>query len=59
MRKSLAAALVVLTTGLAAAQGLHAAPADSQAAGTGPDFARCAKCVKPTRPVTSPTSRSG
>lgn len=40
MRKSLAAALVVLTTGLAAAQGLHAAPADSQAAGTGPDFAK-------------------
>jgi protein CpxP len=40
MRKTLAAALVVVTAGLAAVQGLHAAPADGKAAGTGPDFAK-------------------
>ncbi len=39
MRKTLAASLVVVTAGLAAVQGLQAAPADAQT-GTGPDFTK-------------------
>ncbi len=40
MRKTLAAALVVVTASLAAVQGLQAAPADGKAAGAGPDFSK-------------------